>query len=94
MVLNLTQKKKSFTISITSEEGESSPIRGIIWERVENILLARTESPQRIFLAEVEWYKVSNILQDNHYFTTETKDHALCTTLWERGVDIQSDGKA
>jgi len=65
-----------------------------LFEREENILLATTESPQLILLAGVEQYKVSNTLQDDYYFTTETKDDALCTFLWERGVDAQSDGKA
>lgn len=95
MALNLTQKKKkSFTISATSEERKSSPGWDIVEERAENTLLAPTERPQLILLAGLEWYKVSNILQDVHYFTTETRGQAFRAFLWGRGVGVQSDGKA
>lgn len=60
--------------------------------RVENITLATTENPQLILLVIAELHEVSNILQ-NHYITTETKDHVLCTILCVRSVNIQSDRK-
>lgn len=67
----------------------------VLFKREKNILLVTTESPQFLLLARAEWYKVSNILQDNHYFTTETKKPCFAYIFMrERGVDARSDQKA
>lgn len=50
------------------------------------MFLATTGSAHLILLAGLEWFEASNILQDEHYFTAETKDRALSTFFMRGGV--------